>query len=242
MANQTLDSFKRNLAEAGISTRTNWTASRLDLKTNHDISHVSFVGSGKRPAIGTGIIIDYGEDGGYGFYPESQDSKVAEHIATIAGSDVDPNAVCEKVGANIYGRTTEFLRLAEADDMAGARRELLDLLSFFDAEKEADTLHALKKAESFISGFEDDEMQEGIDEMLTSIRAAIEHETMRNAAERVDSEGMLLAAVEAWPQFDTTSEPLSPGCIPEESDAIDPAALVEWFGTWRGKVKAALGI
>lgn len=37
----------------------------------------------------------------------------------------------------------------------------------------ADMLAELRKAESFISGFEDDEMQEGIDEMLAGIRAAI---------------------------------------------------------------------
>lgn len=34
-------------------------------------------------------------------------------------------------------------------------------------------LAALDKAESFIAGFEGDELQEGIDEMLSEIRAAI---------------------------------------------------------------------
>ena len=34
-------------------------------------------------------------------------------------------------------------------------------------------LEAAKKAESFISGFEDDEIQEGINEMLSYIRNAI---------------------------------------------------------------------
>lgn len=36
-----------------------------------------------------------------------------------------------------------------------------------------DLLAALEGAESFIAGFEDDELQEGIDELLESIRGAI---------------------------------------------------------------------
>jgi len=44
-----------------------------------------------------------------------------------------------------------------------------------DYQREAarDPIEALRKAESFISGFEGDERQEGIDEMLSDIRAAI---------------------------------------------------------------------
>ena len=34
-------------------------------------------------------------------------------------------------------------------------------------------LEALKRAENFIQGFEDDETQEGIDALLSNIRAAI---------------------------------------------------------------------
>ncbi len=37
----------------------------------------------------------------------------------------------------------------------------------------SDMLAALKKAESFISGFEGDELQEGIADLLAGIRAAI---------------------------------------------------------------------
>lgn len=40
-------------------------------------------------------------------------------------------AVCDRVGANIYGRVAEFLRKAEQGDDAAARRELLALLKFF---------------------------------------------------------------------------------------------------------------
>ena len=43
-------------------------------------------------------------------------------------------AVCERIGANIYGRVEVFLRAAEAGDDASARRELLALLEFFPAK------------------------------------------------------------------------------------------------------------
>jgi hypothetical protein len=37
-------------------------------------------------------------------------------------------------------------------------------------------LNVLMRAEKFISGFEGDELQEGVDELLTDLRAAIEKE------------------------------------------------------------------
>jgi hypothetical protein len=37
----------------------------------------------------------------------------------------------------------------------------------------SDLLEALERAEGFISGFEDDETQEGVTEMLAAIRAAL---------------------------------------------------------------------
>lgn len=40
-----------------------------------------------------------------------------------------------------------------------------------------DLLDALNEAESFISGFEDDELQEGVDDMLRRIRGAISKAT-----------------------------------------------------------------
>lgn len=49
-----------------------------------------------------------------------------------------------------------------------ANREDLSLLA-----ASPDLLAALDKAEDFISGFEGDELQEGIDELLAEIRAAI---------------------------------------------------------------------
>ena len=44
-------------------------------------------------------------------------------------------------------------------------------------------LATLKAAESFISGFEDDPLQEGIPEMLVDLRAAIERTEPANAVE-----------------------------------------------------------
>lgn len=40
-------------------------------------------------------------------------------------------SVCDRIGANIYGRAEVFLSLAERGDMKAARRELLALLRFF---------------------------------------------------------------------------------------------------------------
>lgn len=40
-------------------------------------------------------------------------------------------AVCARLGANIYGRVDVFLDKAERGDDAAARRELLALLKFF---------------------------------------------------------------------------------------------------------------
>lgn len=42
-----------------------------------------------------------------------------------------------------------------------------------------DTVDALTQAESFVSGFEGDHLQEGIDDMLAGLRAAIRREQAR---------------------------------------------------------------
>lgn len=44
------------------------------------------------------------------------------------------DAVCNRVGANIYGRVEYFLRMAEQGDDKQARAELLALLKFFPKE------------------------------------------------------------------------------------------------------------
>lgn len=50
--------------------------------------------------------------------------------------------------------------------------------SFHDGEMDVDLdespLAALKAAERFVAGFEGDEMQEGVDELLAQMRAAIQ--------------------------------------------------------------------
>lgn len=55
-----------------------------------------------------------------------------------------------------------------------------------------------------------------------------------------DLECLLAQAVEDWPQFDTASAPLAPGCVAEEAEPVNGGDLVEWFGEWRARVKAAL--
>lgn len=58
-----------------------------------------------------------------------------------------------------------------------------------------DTVDALVQAESFIAGFEDDEMQEGIADLLTGIRAAIKRERARQ------SPNVLAALKHAWEEI-----------------------------------------
>lgn len=59
-------------------------------------------------------------------------------------------------------------------------------------------------------------------------------------ADRAGDAPDILAALEMvvadWPQFDTASESLRPGCQPEEDAAVNGADLVEWFGNWRRDV------
>lgn len=56
-------------------------------------------------------------------------------------------AVCARVGANIYGRVEEFLRFAEEGDDIRARSELLGLLKFFP-----NALHKGTHADTFEGG------------------------------------------------------------------------------------------
>lgn len=77
---------------------------------------------------------------------------------------------------------------------------------------------ALRRAESFIAGFEDDETQEGIADLLATIRAAIAGapaDPVRDAAG--DMLALLKGALEAWPEIDTDEE-------------INGGDMVEWFG------------
>lgn len=67
---------------------------------------------------------------------------------------------------------------------------------------------------------------------------AAELQRVRDRANELEC--LLAQAVEDWPQFDTDSAPLAPGCIAEEAEPVNGGDLVEWFGEWRAKVKAFL--
>ncbi|TJW14410.1 MAG: hypothetical protein E5W82_10565 [Mesorhizobium sp.] len=60
-------------------------------------------------------------------------------------------------------------------------RQLAELMNFAAVipDHASDTVDALIQAESFIAGFEDDETQEGVADMLAGLRAAIQRERTR---------------------------------------------------------------
>ncbi|MBB5040836.1 hypothetical protein [Shinella fusca] len=73
-----------------------------------------------------------------------------------------------------YYTTSELARAATAPRLSTAERiRMLDEINRRDAAEADDVLSALKVAEEFMSGFEGDEMQDGIDGKLAIIRAAI---------------------------------------------------------------------
>ncbi len=79
-------------------------------------------------------------------------------------TDNDGTDICPDCGGNIENPDcSEF----------EASGPVLDSMEGCNMWVAPDLLAALINAESFISGFEGDELQEGIDEMLTAIRAAI---------------------------------------------------------------------
>jgi hypothetical protein len=60
------------------------------------------------------------------------------------------------------------------------RQRLVDAFNAHEANNDAnDTVDALVQAEAFIRGFEDDELQEGIPDLLAGLRAAIVRERAR---------------------------------------------------------------
>ncbi|TIS37522.1 MAG: hypothetical protein E5W95_18085 [Mesorhizobium sp.] len=90
-----------------------------------------------------------------------------------------------------------------------------------------DTVDTLVQAESFISGFEDDEQQKDVGDILAGLRAAIPREQGRP-----DLLAVLKLAVTDWPQFDVESSLRRPGCQEDDVD-VNGGDLVEWFGNWR---------
>lgn len=65
-----------------------------------------------------------------------------------------------------------------ATDQGGDTTVKVELHPF---EQANDTVDALVQAEGFVSGFEDDELQEGIPELLAGLRSAIQRERCRPA-------------------------------------------------------------
>lgn len=73
-----------------------------------------------------------------------------------------------------YHTTSELARAATAPRLSTDERiRMLDEINRRDAAEAGDVLSALKAAEEFMSGFDGDEMQDGIDAKLALIRAAI---------------------------------------------------------------------
>jgi len=78
-----------------------------------------------------------------------------------------------KFSARKHGRD---MTEAELANYLGAQLEFadgLDVETVLDGDPMKGAMPALRRAESFIAGFEDDPLQEGIPELLAEIRAAI---------------------------------------------------------------------
>lgn len=107
----------------------------------------------------------------------TRESAVAEAIElteTMVGDTpyVEWEAVTDSTWETIVGKLQDahgaahcYVEIAEADLLGASADPVRDAAP--------DMLAALKKAESFISGFEGDELQEGISDLLAGIRAAI---------------------------------------------------------------------
>ena len=80
-----------------------------------------------------------------------------------------------------YYTTSELVRGATAPRLSTKERiRMLDEINRREAEEAVDISEALKIAEEFMSGFEGDEMQEGISEKLALIRAALKKSQSQN--------------------------------------------------------------
>lgn len=86
--NPRINTFIEKLEAAGVSARVLWSA-RRGHKGKHDVFFLHFGGDGFRPAVGTAVIIDYGEDG-YGFFPESATTSIDRDVFRIASTAEHP--------------------------------------------------------------------------------------------------------------------------------------------------------
>lgn len=97
------------------------------------------------------------------------------------------------------------------------KTEVQDALNNVLTEKvDPHPLDAMRRAESFISGFEGDELQEGIAEMLTGLRSAI--------AKVEDMWGLLCASSDAWDGEEESVKEEHEELIADLSEFIDGTA------------------
>lgn len=84
--------------------------------------------------------------------------------------------ICADCGATLNTHTDQTSRSEPAADMAQPSQAQQSSASHDALDNPNDIIDALVKAERFISGFEDDDAQEGIADILASLRTAIRSE------------------------------------------------------------------
>jgi hypothetical protein len=158
-------------------------------------------------------------------------SAVAARFRTFGGGKVNPS---NPISVALENKPPQF---AAGVDIAEVVEFIVNEIAAATAgDTPNDTVDAMMLAEEFISGFEDDETQEGIPELLTSVRSAI---TRERVAMRTESLALahLREVVDAWSRFDKPTVIPTPGCVPEDGGEIEDGDVVEWFSEWRERAK-----
>ncbi|RUV37443.1 hypothetical protein [Mesorhizobium sp. M7A.F.Ca.MR.148.00.0.0] len=101
----------------------------------------------------------------------------------------------DQMGAFLEDPAREALRMPDAN-FAQLSALLESRQPEAGPDHACDTVDALTQAESFISGFEDDETQEGIADILAGIRAAIQRERAR--PDLLAAVRLAWAEIQAW--------------------------------------------
>lgn len=95
------------------------------------------------------------------------------YIVQSGDPDLQANEVAVLYGSNSAQKAEEIVRRVNAhDELFAAAQRLAVERAEFRVERDA-LAAALRAAEGFIVGFEDDSTQEGIAELLAQIRAAL---------------------------------------------------------------------
>ncbi|CDX26794.1 hypothetical protein MPL3356_60557 [Mesorhizobium plurifarium] len=105
--NPKINAFLDKLASAGVTYRTNWETRRDGKPLSNgrpfgDVIHLTFVGNGFSPSVGTAIVVDYGDRDGFGIYYEAETNSIDDDIARIAkprAKDVAESAVPDMLAA-----------------------------------------------------------------------------------------------------------------------------------------------